>query len=303
MSETTATVPTQQTKSPLQLSGVIPPVITPLHSDGSLDRESLERLLGHMLDEGVSGFFMLGTSGEGAMLTPETASQVVQATAAFSAGQVPVLAGVLEPSPARAIAAARLAAKSGADAVVVTAPYYYQHEDAARIHLLQVIDAIDIPVILYNIPQITRNKIRIEDVQALADRIIAIKDSSGDMEHVEQLVKIPGLAVFQGAEAYHAASLAIGAAGLVPGMSNVAPGLLVKLYRAASSGDQQKAAELQATLNDLRSYNQAGFWLASLKTAVSMLGYAQPYTAAAVPPIDEAGRAHIRAVLERHGLL
>jgi dihydrodipicolinate synthase/N-acetylneuraminate lyase len=256
-----------------------------------------------MLDEGVSGFFMLGTSGEGAMLTPETASQVVQATAAFSAGQVPVLAGVLEPSPARAIAAARLAAKSGADAVVVTAPYYYQHEDAARIHLQQVIDAVDIPVILYNIPQITRNKIRIEDVQALADRIIAIKDSSGDMEHVEQLVKIPGLAVFQGAEAYHAASLAIGAAGLVPGMSNVAPGLLVKLYRAASSGDQQKAAELQATLNDLRSYNQAGFWLASLKTAVSMLGYAQPYTAAAVPPIDEAGRAHIRAVLERHGLL
>lgn len=293
----------QRLNGHVRLHGSIPPVITPLHSDGSLDRTSLERLLRRMLDAGVHGVFMLGTAGEGAMLPPGTSHAVVQATCSYIAGQVPVLAGVIEPSPIRAIENARAAVEAGAAAIVVAAPYYFQHDDAAALHIGSVIAAVDAPIVLYNIPQLTRNKIRIEDVELYADRIVAIKDSSADLDHVSRLLQIPGLRLFQGAEPQMAAALKLGAAGVVAGLANLAPRLFVDLYTAAAAGDFTTADTLQTTIIELRTYNKSGYWLAALKTALSLTGCAQPYTAFPVPPIDDEGKRHMRTVLERHGLL
>lgn len=105
-------------------SGVIPPVVTPLTTDGELDAPSLERVVGHLLDAGVSGLFALGSSGETAYLTPAQQDEVIKVITSVAAGQVPVLVGAIETTTNRAIERARAAAGLGADAVVATAPFY-----------------------------------------------------------------------------------------------------------------------------------------------------------------------------------
>lgn len=112
------------TTRPAPYSGVIPPVVTPLTADGELDRPSLERVVGHLLDGGVSGLFALGSSGETAYLTPGQQDEVIKVITAASGGQVPVLVGAIETTTNRAIERGRAAAALGADAVVVTAPFY-----------------------------------------------------------------------------------------------------------------------------------------------------------------------------------
>lgn len=269
-----------ETQAPLTLSGVIPPMITPLTEAGQVDGPAIERLVEYLIESGVSGLFVLGSSGEGPWLTSTQRQQVIQGTARAAAGRVPVLAGVLEPGTDRALEAAQMAADAGADALVVTSPYYFGAEAAVQIHHVSTIAAANpLPLVLYNIPTATHNPMAPHTVRALLeiDNLIGIKDSAGNWEDFQELLALrrirPDFRVLQGAERLAAPSVLAGADGLVPGMGNLAPGLFDRLVQSAQAGERERALALQERVEALWHLHTHGFWLACLKYAASLLGF------------------------------
>jgi 4-hydroxy-tetrahydrodipicolinate synthase len=292
------------------LGGVVPPLISPLDADGRPDDGAMARLVEHGLAGGVSGFFVLGGCGEGAWLTASQRSAVTRAAVAAAGGRAPVLAGVMLPGTGTAVEAARAATDDGADAVVVGSPYYFPVDDAAqRRHVEAVLGATRLPALLYNIPQCTHQVLAPPTVAALArdDRVLGMKDSAGDFAHFLRYLAVrearPAFRVLQGHEGLAAASLLQGGDGLVPGLANVAPALLVALREAATKGDAAECARLQAALADLTTLYEQGHWLPALKAAVALLGIGTGRPAPPLAPAGEAQRAAVAAILRRHHLL
>ena len=226
-----------------QLQGVIPPMITPLTEDGAIDLDGTQRLVAHLLTGGVSGIFVLGSSGEGPWLTPTQSQQVIEGVAIAVNGRVPVLAGILEPSTQRVVEMLGNAERAGADAVVVTTPYYFESDAAVHAHhFSSIADNTDLAVVLYNIPSKTHANLSVETVAQLLEfeNIVGIKDSSGDWEQVSGLLALrqlrPDFRVLQGAEGLSGRSLLAGVDGLVPGLGNLMPSLFVRMMAAARAG-------------------------------------------------------------------
>src|SRR5690349_17815937 len=166
-----------------QFSGVIPPLCTPMTTDFEVDIPSLERLIAFQLENGVHGLFILGSSGEAAFLTDRQRATVIEVTVRNVAGQVPVLAGVIDMTTSRVLEHARNAERAGVDALVVTAPFYTRISQAEIVeHFRALHDALHIPLFAYDIPVAVHTKIARETIHELADEHIirGIKDSSGD---------------------------------------------------------------------------------------------------------------------------
>ncbi|OKK21489.1 glucose dehydrogenase [Streptomyces sp. CB02488] len=300
-------------------SGVIPPVVTPLTADGELDRPSLERVVGHLVDGGVSGLFALGSSGETAYLTPGQQDQVIEVITAAAAGRVPVLVGAIETTTNRAIERANRAAELGADAVVVTAPFYTRtHAAEIDRHFRQVAAAVDVPLLAYDVPVCVHSKLDPELLLPLAaDGVLAgVKDSSGDDGSFRRLVigarELPGFSVLTGHELVVDAMMLGGADGSVPGLGNVDPHGYVRLHEAAIRGDWAAATAEQDRLVALfdiiraarpgtASATAAG--LGAFKTALMLRGIITTNVMSPpMRPLDAEETATIAAYLDRAGL-
>ncbi|MFJ1900081.1 dihydrodipicolinate synthase family protein [Streptomyces sp. NPDC088115] len=300
-------------------SGVIPPVVTPLTADGELDRPSLERVVGHLLDGGVSGLFALGSSGETAYLTPGQQDQVIEVITGAAAGRVPVLVGAIETTTNRAVERANRAAELGADAVVVTAPFYTRTHDAEiERHFRQVAAAVDVPLLAYDVPVCVHSKLDPELLLPLAaDGVLAgVKDSSGDDGSFRRLVigarELAGFSVLTGHELVVDAMMLGGADGSVPGLGNVDPHGYVRLHEAAVRGDWAAATAEQDRLVGLfdiiraarpgtASATAAG--LGAFKTALMLRGIITTNVMSPpMRPLDAQETATIAGYLERAGL-
>ncbi len=263
----------------MTLSGVIPPVITPLTDDGSLDLPALERLLERLIAAGVGGLFMLGTSGEGPWLKREQQIKVLEVAVRVAAGQVPVIAGVLEPSTGRVVEALSAFENVGVDALALTTPYYFGVSDTAQLHHFErVLEATNLPVVLYNIPSATHNSLSVETVRQLArhPHVLGIKDSTGDREHFRRLLELKtahdGFSVLQGAEVAAGEALLAGADGVVAGLANLEPEPFVQMLEAARRGDEARVRVLQARVAALWELHTHGHWLSCLKYAAHLRG-------------------------------
>lgn len=300
-------------------SGVIPPVVTPLTADGELDRPSLERVVEHLLDGGVTGLFALGSSGETAYLTPGQQDEVIKVIVSAAAGQVPVIVGAIETTTNRAIERARSAATLGADAVVVTAPFYTRTSDQEiDRHFRDVAAAIELPVLAYDVPVCVHSKLTPELLLPLAaDGVLAgVKDSSGDDGSFRRLAigarELPDFSVLTGHELVVDAMMLGGADGSVPGLGNVDPHGYVRLHHAAVTGDWATAKAEQDRLVALfdiiraarpgtASATAAG--LGAFKTALMLRGVIT--TNVMSPPmrrLDAAETAAVADCLDRAGL-
>lgn len=300
-------------------SGVIPPVVTPLTADGELDRPSLERVVGHLLDGGVTGLFALGSSGETAYLTPGQQDEVIEVIVAAAAGQVPVLVGAIETTTNRAIERARRAAGLGADAVVATAPFYTRtHDLEIDRHFRDIAAAVDLPLLAYDVPVCVHSKLDPELLLPLAaDGVLAgVKDSSGDDGSFRRLAlgarESADFSVLTGHELVVDAMMLAGADGSVPGLGNVDPHGYVRLHDAAVAGDWAAAKAEQDRLVALfdiiraarpgtASATAAG--LGAFKTALMLRGVIT--TNVMSPPmrrLDAGETAAIAACLDRAGL-
>ncbi|MFF2328007.1 MULTISPECIES: dihydrodipicolinate synthase family protein [unclassified Streptomyces] len=299
--------------------GVIPPVVTPLTEDGEIDRSSLERVVGHLLDGGVNGLFALGSSGETAYLTPGRQDEVVEIITSACAGQVPVLVGAIETTTDRAIERARAVERLGADAVVVTAPFYTRtHDTEIDRHFRDVAAALDLPVLAYDVPVCVHSKLDPELLLPLAaDGVLAgVKDSSGDDGSFRRLAMgardLPEFSVLTGHELVVDAMMLVGADGSVPGLGNVDAHGYVRLHRAALRGDWTGAGAEQDRLVELfdivraarpgtASATAAG--LGAFKTALMLRGIIDTNAMSApMRRLDAAETATIADCLDRAGL-
>lgn len=301
-------------------TGVIPPVVTPLTAEGEVDAASLERLVGFLLDAGVSGLFTLGSSGEVAYLTDAQRDTVLETVRGAAAGQVPVLAGCIEPTTNRVVHRARAAHKLGADAVVATAPFYTRtHPAEIERHFRATHAAVDLPLVAYDIPVSVHVKLDPEQVLELAaDKVIAgVKDSSGNDVTFRQVVlgarEHPQFAVLTGHEALVDAMMLTGADGAVPGLANVDPHGYVRLLEACTRGDWDRARTEQERLAalfgivrsaDPQTASESTSGLGAFKTALWQRGIiSDPAVSVPMRVLEPEEAANVRRHLDTAGLL
>ncbi|MFI7054049.1 dihydrodipicolinate synthase family protein [Streptosporangium canum] len=303
-----------------RFSGVVPPLVTPLTPDGEVDAPSLERLVEFLVEAGVTGLFALGSSGEAAFLTDARRDRALEVVVRAAAGRVPVLAGCIETTTARVIERAEVAAKLGADATVVTAPFYTRiHPLEIDRHFRAVRAAVDLPMFAYDVPVSVHTKLAVDQVLALAaDGVVdGLKDSSGDDVGFRQVVLgaagLPGFSALTGHEVVVDAMMLAGADGAVPGLGNVDPHGYVRLVRACAEGRWADAKAEQDRLTrlfrivDAASPETAGGstrGIGAFKTALALRGVIAGGTVS--PPMRELTADETRVVashLDEAGLL
>jgi 4-hydroxy-tetrahydrodipicolinate synthase len=303
------------------LRGIIPPVCTPLTTDGEVDTQSLERLIRFLLDAGVNGLFMLGSSGEVAFLTDDQRDTVLEVAVKTNAGQVPVLAGAIDMTTTRVLDQAARARDMGADAIVVTAPFYARttHPSEVKLHFTTVRDRAGLPVIAYDIPVAVHQKLEVPVVMELAAEGIVdgLKDSSNDTNSFRVLAtrtrSFEKFSLLTGSELIVDAALFLGADGAVPGLANVDPHGFVALYESCRLNDWDKAREIQerlvrlfeiTALADPAKKGPSSSGLGGFKTALMLRGVIAS-NAMGLPQIalDPQEVGAVRAVLEAQGLV
>lgn len=291
------------------LCGVVPPLISPLTDSGAVDEAAMAALVDHILGGGGSGLFVLGGCGEGAWLTPDQRSGIVRTAARASSGRAPVLAGVMFPATGPAIEAAKRARDDGADAIVAGSPYYMAVDSSTqRRHVELLLGAVDLPILLYNIPPATHHVLAPVMVAELAkeERVLGIKDSAGDPQAFLSFLSIkearPSFRVLQGNEHFMGASLLLGADGLVPGMGNVLPSLFASLIAAARQANLEEVRRLQAVIEDMGALHTQGHWLPSLKAACELIGIGNGHPAPPLERATPAQREAIATILRRYAV-
>ena len=247
--------------------GVVPPVITPLMNDETLDKEAFCKLIDKLVNADCSALFICGTAGIGPALTDEQYTRVLQTAIKAAPGHIPLLAGVMEPSTARAIHRLRLAEKIGYKYAVLSVPYFFVPRSDREImtHFGECARATSMNIIAYNLPQYTRCNIPVEILLAMHRRgwIGGIKESSGDREFFSRLClkgNEAGLPVFQGNRPVFAELSELHASGIVPVPANVDPELYVKAWKEKTETLQEETDKLWFSL-----VNGSDFLSGSLK--------------------------------------
>lgn len=308
---------------PAPLTGVVPPLCTPLTPEGEVDVPSLLRLVDHLLAGGVHGLFVLGSTSEAAYLTDRQRGLVVEAVAGQVGGRLPVLAGAIDMTTPRVLDHVRAVTKAGADAVVVAAPFYTRtHPAEIARHYRLVAAGSPVPVVAYDIPSAVHTKLPGEVVLELAAEgvLAGLKDSSGDLAGFRAVVsgartdpRITGFSVLTGSETIVDAALAVGGDGAVPGLANVDPHGYVRLDGLCRTGKFEQARVEQERLcalfgmvgvGDPARMGGSSSALGAFKAALHLRGIIDcPVTAAPQVPLSGDEVESVGKFLERAGLL
>ena len=234
------------------LKGVVPPMITPLLDNETLDLEGLERLVEHILAGNVHGLFLLGTTGEAPDLSYKLRHELVERVCKQVKGRIPVLVGITDTVFHESLSLAQTAADAGAAAVVAAPPYYFTPGQPELIdYYTHLANRQPLPLFLYNMPSHTKVMIDPDTVQKLAghDNIYGVKDSSGNIVYFNKLRRIlrdrPDFSVLIGPEEALGNVVLMGAHGGVCGGANLFPQLFVDVYDAAVAGDVATVCKLQ----------------------------------------------------------
>lgn len=237
----------------LPLTGIIPPMVTPLRDRDELDLPGLERLIEHILTGGVSGLFLLGTTGEGPSLSYRLRRELIERACRQVKGRVPVLVGITDTAFVESVNLARHAAEAGAAAVVVAPPYYLPEGQPELLEYLDhLLSQLPLPLFLYNMPALTKVPIELETLRRAMEqpRIIGLKDSSGNMIYFHLAVSLlnnrPDWTLLIGPEELLADAVLTGGHGGVSGGANLFPGLYVRLYEAARACKLERVRQLHA---------------------------------------------------------
>ena len=285
------TFETENAKMRTPLTGIIPPMITPLLNRDELDVAGLERLVERILDGGVSGLFILGTTGEGPSLSYRLRRELVERVCRQVKNRVPVLVGITDTAFVESVNVARHAADAGADAVVAAPPYYMpEAQPELREYLDHLVPELPLPLYLYNMPALTKVTYELETVRHAMDlpRIVGLKDSSGNLNYFKRAAGLlkhrPDWTLLMGPEELLLESIAAGGLGGVSGGANLFPGLYVKLFEAARAGDLARAREFQAQVlrvsNSLyRIGRHSSSIIKGIKCALACLGVCNDFMA------------------------
>jgi 4-hydroxy-tetrahydrodipicolinate synthase len=289
-------------------------MITPLLDRDSLDVAGLERLIEHILAGGVHGLFILGTTGEAPSLSYRLRHELIERTCRHVAGRVPVLVGITDTAFVESVNLARTARDAGAEAVVLSSPYYFPAGQPELLEYLQhLVPELPLPVFLYNMPSLTKVVFEPETVRDAADmdRVVGLKDSSANMIYFHQLQALfRGRADFSllvGPEELLAEAILLGGHGGICGGANMCPRLYVALYNAARARALETVAQLHqhvmAIRNTVYSVGRHGSsHLKGLKCVLSCLGICSDFMAEPFHRFRQAERDIIQRHLEELNL-
>lgn len=300
-------------------SGVVPPVVTPLHRDGTLDEESYARLIERLIGQGVDGLFVLGSTSEVVFFEDEMRDTILRNAVEVTAGRVPVLAGVIDTETRRVVRHIRRAEQIGVDAVVATAPFYaITTLVEVENHFRALHEATDLPLFVYDIPVCVQVKVPVELTMRLAaDGVIAgVKDSSGDDVSFRRLCLAnrdagKPLALFSGHEVVVDGAFMSGADGVVPGLANVDATEYVAMWRAFREGDweavraaQDRAARLFEIVFAPLGVGGSAAGVGAFKTAMQLMGTIDTNTMAVpLPTLTGDNVERVATVLRANGAL
>lgn len=295
---------------PQPLCGIIVPLLTPLQDRDTLDPEGLDRLIDHVIEGGVHGLFLLGTTGEGPSLSYRLRRELISRSVRQAAGRVPVLVGISDTAFVESANLAQYAADAGADAVILAPPYYMpEGQPELREFLEHLLPKLPLPLYLYNMPTLTKVSFEHETVcwAMQQPRILGIKDSSANMIYFSRLLSLlrerPDWSVLMGPEELLAPSVLMGGHGGVNGGANIFPQLYVRLYECARSGDLRQARDLQGrvlqvshTLYSVGHHSSA--IIKGIKCAASCLGLCDDFMAEPFHRFREPERQRIAQAVE-----
>lgn len=290
-------------------SGIIPPVITPLTDRDTLDQAGLERLIEHLIFGGVHGLFILGTTGEAPSLGYRLRRELIERTCKLTAGRVPVLVGITDTAFVESVGVARHAAECGAAAVVLSTPYYFPAGQTELLGYVQnLLPQLPLPLVLYNMPSLTKVWFELDTLKKLTDqeRIVGIKDSSGDLKYFESLMSLraarPDWSIMIGPEAMLPQAMQLGGDGGVTGGGNAYPRLFVECYQACVAGDAARIAAASRTIDALQKIYDIGKYasryIKATKCACSLLGLCDDFMAEPFHKFHAPERERVKQILD-----
>ena len=286
------------------LKGIIPPIITPMNEDESINESELRRQVNRLIEAGVHGLFPFGTNGEGYILNEKEKELVLSIVIEETGGRVPVYAGSGCIGTKDTIRMCRKAESLGADVLSVITPWFAKASDEELYeHYRAVAEAVKIPVVLYNIPARTGNSLSPALVERLSeiDHIAGAKDSSGNFDNMLQyLERTRGkdFTILSGNDSLIYWNLLAGGGGGIAGCANVSPETMTAIYERFQQGDLEGAKKAQDSIRSFRDCFKYGNPNTIVKTAVAMLGYPVGKCRAPFDRIPPEGIEAIRRVIE-----
>lgn len=292
------------------LCGIIPPLVTPLKDNETLDVESLENLIEHLINGGVHGLFILGTTGEEQSLSYHLRQQMIVESARINHGRLPLLVCITDTSIVESIKLAKVAAECGADGVVSAPPYYFAtgQPELAQFYE-ELVPQLPLPVYLYNMPSHVKVSFAPDTVARIAKnpQVVGFKDSSANAVYFQSVMykmqHRQDFAMLVGPEEITGECVLLGGHGGINGGANMFPELYVGMYNAAKAGDLKRVRELQQYIMQISTSiytvgKHGSSYLKGLKCALSLLGVIKSdFVASPFYKFDEPEREKIRQAL------
>lgn len=283
--------------------GVLPALVTPLSREGQLLENGLRSLLDYVIDGGVHGVFVLGSSGENYGLDDSQKRRVIELTVEHVNGRVPVYAGASEITTRDCIKTAKMAAEiGGVSALSVLTPYFMTPTQPELIeHYTAIAAATDLPILLYGNPGRTKVPLPLATVKALAkvETIVGVKDSSGDFTLTTDYIRETpdDFSVLVGRDTLIYAALCHGAQGAIASTANIAPRVVSGIYDAYRAGDTARALALQEQLTPLRNLVDVATFPVVLKEGLRCAGIETGYCFAPARDLDDKYKAQLAQVV------
>ena len=289
----------------VEIKGIIAPLLTPMNADETINEKELRNQVSHKIEKGIHGVFPLGTNGEAYALSLEEKIRVIEVVVDEVKGRVPVYAGTGCISTKDTIELSKKAKEIGADVLSIVTPWYAAaSQDEIYSHFKEVAEAVDLPIVLYNIPARTGKTITPETVEKLSKipNIVGVKDSSGDFEnmlkYIEKTRYRKDFAVLSGNDSLILWCLLAGGRGGIAGCANGFPSTMASIYDTFVAGDLEKARDIQDSIRSFRDCFKFGNPNTIVKTAVSLLGFPVGKCRKPFCQVPEAGVEAIKKVLE-----
>lgn len=288
-------------------TGMATAIVTPMHTDGSIDYEALGRFVEFQIGSGINGLVVMGTTGENATIEPEDQKKVIAYTVEKVAGRVPVIAGTGTNNTEHVLANTRNACQVGADAVLVVTPYYNKATQNGLVtHFTAVADESTLPVILYNVPSRTGCNLLPKTVAKLSEHpnIAAIKEATGSLAQMIEIMHLCGdkIDVYSGEDGLTVPMMAMGAKGTISVLSNVAPRQSVAMTDACLRGDYAAAAKMQCDLLPLINALFSEVNPIPAKAATAAMGFGADALRLPLTSMEEQNRAVLFAEMRKLGI-
>jgi len=290
------------------ITGSIVAIVTPMHEDGSLDLNSLRNLVDFHVREATDAIVVVGTTGESPTVDVEEHCELIKVVVEHAAGRIPVIAGTGANSTAEAIELTGFAKQAGADMALSVVPYYNKPtQEGLYRHFKAIAEAVDLPVLLYNVPGRTVADMSNDTILRLAQvpGIVGVKDATGNLDRACDLIaRAPkDFALYSGDDMSCIASIMLGFHGNISVTANVAPRLMHDMCVAAAAGDVAKARDIHFKLLGLHRDLFCEANPIPVKWAVHKLGLMPPGIRLPLTPLAEAGQAKVLAAMRLAGVL